>query len=84
MTQSPAAWAAPLGRLLLASIFVLSAVGKLNDWHGTAGMMANRGLPAPDALLAIAVGLELVGGIMVVLGLYARWGALALLPSSCR
>ena len=42
-------------------------------------MMADKGLPAVDALLSVAVGLELVGGILVLLGLYARWGALALL-----
>ena len=58
---------------------MLSAVGKLNDWPGTAKMMADRGLPAVDVLLSTAVGLELVGGLLVMLGLYARWGALALL-----
>ena len=79
MPQNPAPWAAPLGRLLLALIFILSAVGKLNDWQGTAKMMADRGLPAVDVLLSTAVGLELVGGLLVVLGLYARWGAIALL-----
>jgi putative oxidoreductase len=79
MSPNPTAWAAPLGRLLLSSIFILSAVGKLNDWQGTAEMMAARGLPAVDALLSIAVGLELVGGVLVLLGLYARWGALTLL-----
>jgi putative oxidoreductase len=79
MPHNPAPWAAPLGRLLLALIFILSAVGKLNDWPGTAKLMSDRGLPAVDVLLSTAVGLELVGGLLVLLGLYARWGALALL-----
>ncbi|MGD9724637.1 MAG: DoxX family protein [Pirellulales bacterium] len=79
MNTSPIPWAAPIGRALLALIFILSAVGKLQQWQGTAQMMTDRGLPAADALLSIAVGLELVGGVMVLLGLYARWGALALL-----
>lgn len=79
MTPSPVPWAAPLGRALLSLIFVLSAVNKLQGWQGTVEMMAGKGLPVPDALLSMAVGLELVGGILVAIGLYARWGALALL-----
>jgi len=42
-------------------------------------MMAERGLPAVGALLAVAVALELIGGVSLLLGLYARLGALALL-----
>ncbi len=79
MDQHPIRWIAPLGRVALALIFILSAVGKLQDWQGTLQMMTDRGLPMPDALLSIAVGLELVGGVLVVLGLYARWGAVVLL-----
>ncbi len=79
MTPSPVAWAAPLGRVLLSLIFLLSAANKLQGWQGTVQMLADKGLPAPDALLSVAVGLELVGGVMLVLGLYARWGAVALL-----
>jgi putative oxidoreductase len=60
-------------------IFVISAIGKLQDWQGSLEMIRAKGLPAPDVLLSVAVGLELVGGILVILGLYARWGALALL-----
>ncbi|MEX2114436.1 MAG: DoxX family protein [Pirellulales bacterium] len=79
MAPNPLTWLAPIGRVLLALIFIMSAAGKLQDWQGTVQMMADRGLPAPDMLLSVAVGLELVGGALVVVGLYARWGALALL-----
>jgi putative oxidoreductase len=79
MKESPAPWAAPIGRLLLAGIFLMSGVYKLQNWPATAQAIAEKGLPAPDAFLSVAVGLELVGGILVALGLYARWGALTLL-----
>ncbi len=79
MTPSPVAWAAPLGRVLLSLIFLLSAASKLQGWQETVQVLADKGLPAPEALLSVAVGLELVGGVMLVLGLYARWGAVALL-----
>lgn len=79
MQSNALAYAAPLGRLLLCLIFVMSAMGKLTDWAPPAQMIADKGLPAPDALLAIAVALELIGGISVLIGFQARWGAVALL-----
>lgn len=79
MQSNALAYVAPLGRLLLCLIFVMSAMGKLTDWGPPAQMIADKGLPAPDALLAIAVALELIGGISVLIGFQARWGAVALL-----
>jgi putative oxidoreductase len=70
---------APLGRLLLSLIFVASAAGKLSDWQGPAKMMADKGLPAVDVLLSIAIALEIFGGVLVMLGFYTRCGAFALL-----
>jgi putative oxidoreductase len=70
---------APLGRLLLSLIFVASAGAKLSDWQGPAKMMADKGLPAVDVLLSIAIALELFGGVLVFVGWYTRFGALALL-----
>jgi putative oxidoreductase len=70
---------APLGRILLSLIFLASAAGKLNDWQGTLTMLTDKNLPIPEVLLAVAVVLEIVGGTLVVLGLYARLGAVALL-----
>ncbi len=71
--------AAPLGRLLLTTIFLASAAATISDWEGPAQMMRDKGLPAADALLAIAVVLEIVGGLMVLVGLHARWGGVLLL-----
>jgi putative oxidoreductase len=70
---------APLGRILLSLIFLLSAAGKFKDWQATVNMIADKGVPAPDALLSVAVALEILGGVSVLIGLYARVGALALL-----
>lgn len=79
MATAPVQYAAPIGRLLLALIFLLSAMGKFNDWQGTINMIASKGLPAPDAFLSVAVALEIIGGLSVLLGFYARLGAVALL-----
>ncbi len=70
-------WAQLLGRIALGAIFVISAAGKLAGWHGTVAYAASKGVP--EGLLVISTALELIGGLSVVLGFKARWGALALL-----
>jgi putative oxidoreductase len=66
------------GRLLMALIFVFSAVGKIAAPAATMGYIAAMGLPFPALGLAGAIGVELVGGLLLALGLYTRATALAL------
>lgn len=74
-----AATYAPLaGRAALSAIFLLSAVGKITSWDGTAGYMASKGMPLVPFFLASAIVVEALGGLSVLLGYKARWGALAL------
>lgn len=51
---------------------------KLADWSGTSAYMASKGLPAIPLLLAIAAAVEVLGGLSVITGTFARAGALAL------
>jgi len=66
------------GRVLMAYIFVLSGIGKIGNFAGTAGYMASKGMPFAEALLVGAIAVELVGGIMLVVGWQARWAAAAI------
>ena len=70
-------WAALLGRIVLAVIFVVSGFGKLTGFAGTAGYIASKGLPMPSLLAAIAILIELGGGLAVIIGWKTRWAALA-------
>src|SRR5207302_8762253 len=70
-------WAQFVGRVALGTIFVVSGLGKLAAWQGTAAYAGSKGVP--EILLAIATALELLGAVSVVVGFRARWGALALL-----
>jgi putative oxidoreductase len=67
------------GRGLVSTIFVLSALGKLASFSGTADMMAAKGFPIAPFFLLGAIVLELGGGLSVLTGYKARWGALALI-----
>jgi len=68
-----------LGRILLSLIFILSGIGKIGDWSGTASSMTAHGMSAVPLFLALAILVEIGGGLSVLLGFKARWGALALI-----
>jgi putative oxidoreductase len=63
-----------IGRVMLALIFIISGAMKLSDIAGTGTYMASAGLPASLALPAALF--ELIGGIMIVLGIFTRLTAL--------
>ncbi len=67
------------GRAGLSLIFLLSAFGKLMNLSGTAGYMASKNMPLVPLFLAGAIAFELLGGLSVLLGFKARWGAAALI-----
>ena len=66
------------GRVLLSFIFVLSGLDKIANWSGTAQYLASRGMVAVPFFLVMAILFELAGGLSVLTGFKARWGALAL------
>ena len=70
--------AALLGRILLAFMFVAAGWGKLTGFGGTVGYVASAHIPMPEVATALALTVELGGGLMLVLGWKARWAALAL------
>ena len=69
-----------LGRLLLCTIFFLSAVGnKIPHFSDVARIMDSAGVPAPQLLLVGAIAFLLLGSLSVILGYKARIGAALLL-----
>ncbi|MEY9325477.1 DoxX family protein [Sinorhizobium fredii] len=80
MSDKPALQSAlaVIGRLLLAAIFLSSGFEKLADPTGTIGYIAAANLPLPSVGYAIALVVEIGGGILLVLGYQTRWAALVL------
>jgi putative oxidoreductase len=79
MNQSNQNLAALLGRNLLAAVFVLSGINKLGNFAGTAAFMSSAGLPLAELLLVTTIAIELVCGLMLVIGWQTRFAALVLL-----
>lgn len=80
MTDSRAAYAALLLRLSLGTMFVAHALLKLFVFTlpGTAQFFQSLGLPG--ALGYVTFAAELVGGVLLILGVGTRWVAAALVP----
>lgn len=67
-----------LGRVLLAVLFVMSGISKLTDPAGTIGYIQSAGLPLPNIAYGIALTVELLGGILLIVGYRTRLVALVL------
>jgi putative oxidoreductase len=67
-----------LSRLLLAALFLPAGLSKIGGFEGTAGYIASVGLPMPTLGAAVAIAVEVLGGLALILGLGTRWAALAL------
>jgi putative oxidoreductase len=67
-----------IGRILLALIFITSGFGKITGFAGTVGYIASKGVPLAAVAAAIAIVIELGGGLAVAVGFMTRWAALAL------
>jgi putative oxidoreductase len=66
-----------IGRLLIGLPFVMSGLGKLAAYGKTTAMIAAVGLPVPPLAYAVAVIVELGGGLLLVLGYQVRPVAIA-------
>lgn len=67
-----------IARVSIAAIFLLSGLSKLTAPAGTIGYIASAGLPLPEVGYAIALLVEIVGGLLLVVGYRTRVVAAAL------
>ena len=81
MNSSPATnVAALILRIALGTLFLAHDAVKIFIFTpaGTVGFFHSLGLPAELAYLVMTA--ELVGGLMLIFGIWTRWAALALIP----
>jgi putative oxidoreductase len=63
------------GRFLLSLIFIFSGIGKIGAFSTYTGFVAAAHLPLPKVSITIAIIVELLGGLAIMTGLYARFAA---------
>ena len=64
------------GRILLASLFLLSGLSKMSGYGATAAYMASMGVP--PALLPLVIATEVLGALAIILGWHTRIAAFLL------
>lgn len=67
-----------VARILLSAIFIKSGIDKIIDPAGTQAYMEKYGIPFAGVLLIPTILVLLIGGLSVLLGYKARFGALLL------
>lgn len=67
-----------IARVLLASVFLISGLRQTMAFGMVSGMMAGKGFPMPGVFLALAIILDLAGGIMLIANWNAKYAAWAL------
>ena len=67
-----------VGRILIGLPFAMSGLSKLAAYGPTTEMIGAAGLPFPPLAFAVAVAVELGGGVLLILGYRVRPAALAL------
>lgn len=77
MIQRPIATAvAPLlTRLLIAPLFLVSALRSLGAVSGTAGYLGRLGLPMPEVMAWVVIAVEALGAVMLIVGWKTRLAA---------
>jgi putative oxidoreductase len=73
-------WVGPLAvRLSLGAVFLGTGWGKIHDLEKVTGFFTELGIPFPAAQATVVSLIELVGGSLVILGLFTRFAVLPLM-----
>lgn len=68
-----------IGRVLISTMFLWGAYGKIKHWHQTMSHMHAKGVAQANVILPILIALKVIGGLSVLFGWHAHIGALLLI-----
>ena len=68
-----------LGRLLVAALFLPSGFNKLVTFYAFSASLAAKGMPYPTVVAGVLAAAEFLGPLALIIGLWPRWTALALI-----
>ena len=67
-----------LARIMVSALFIVAGANKFMSVTGIANTLAARGFPQPTAFGYAVAALELIGGVLLLVGWKTRFAALAL------
>jgi putative oxidoreductase len=74
------AWAITVVRIVTGMVFLVHGYQKafVDGLSAFSGFLSQAGIPAPEFFAPLVAGVELLGGLALVLGLFTRWAAIPL------
>jgi putative oxidoreductase len=75
MNSAANPYAPLLARIFLAALFLISGIGKVLNFAGTAGYLGKLGLPMPEVMAMAAIAVEIGGALLLIIGWKTRWVA---------
>ena len=74
LEKTPPGWGITAVRLMMGFVLAFSGYQKLTGgMAGVANFFGQVGIPLPEVMAPFITALELVGGIMLLVGLFTRW-----------
>jgi putative oxidoreductase len=64
-----------LARVGLGGLFVFFGIRSIIGWAGSVAYFTKLGFPAPEAMVAIAIIIQIVAGFALIIGWQTRWAA---------
>lgn len=68
-----------VGRIFMAALFLPAGIGKAGNLSGFAGFLGSKGVPMPQVMAGAAAFVEIVGPILLILGVVPRATAVVLI-----
>ena len=62
-----------VARLFIAAVFLLFGVRSILGYAGSVGYFTKLGFPAPEAMVVLAIIIQLGGGALLAIGWKTRW-----------
>jgi putative oxidoreductase len=64
-----------IARITMGVLFIIPAIRQITAFAGSVKYFASLGFPAPEAMVVLAVTIEIVAGVMMIVGWKTRWAA---------
>ena len=71
-------WSPLAMRIVAGIIFIVAGWAKIKNLSGTGTAFASMGIPLPAASATLVAVVELVGGLLLIVGFWTRWTAMLL------
>lgn len=71
-----------LAHILIGFYFTFFGFWNIYHWKPMLDVMNNKGMPSPILLLSIAIGWQIILGVMIMSGFFVKIAALLLIPFS--